>query len=255
MNSGIDNSGISISDFRFTTQMGRPPLVAELLYRCSHDMCSPVKTMDGLISLLENYNDKSLENDCINLLAVSLDKLEALLDKVDQIRYNEENLPGDELISLPDLVAGVTSRFEREIYENGLVVSVNIDQKFSFSSDFFRIHLSLTHLFSNAIMFSDEKKKNRTIEISVIAKETGCFITVEDNGIGMERSVHEKLFEPFFRGSWKSNGAGLGLFVANAMIKKLGGALSVDSETGRGSVFTLWIPDNGERRRDHDWKD
>ncbi|CCH48171.1 response regulator [Pseudodesulfovibrio piezophilus] len=64
---------------------------------------------------------------------------------------------------------------------------------------------------------------------------------VTDNGIGMEREVREKLFTLFFS-SKGSSGTGIGLFIAHEIVTQHGGSITVDSEPGKGAVFTVCVP-------------
>ena len=65
-------------------------------------------------------------------------------------------------------------------------------------------------------------------------------ITVKDNGIGMEKSVSARIFEPFY--TTKTSGTGLGLAVVDSVARAHGGSASCESEPGKGAVFTLALP-------------
>jgi signal transduction histidine kinase len=65
---------------------------------------------------------------------------------------------------------------------------------------------------------------------------------VKDNGIGIKEEHLGKIFEMFYRTSDKSSGSGLGLYIVNETIKKLGGKVEVNSQVNLGTTFTLTIP-------------
>jgi signal transduction histidine kinase len=67
-------------------------------------------------------------------------------------------------------------------------------------------------------------------------------ISFEDNGIGIESAYFEKVFDMFFRGSERSDGAGLGLYIAKETVEKLGGTISLISTIGHGSTFKIVLP-------------
>jgi len=75
------------------------------------------------------------------------------------------------------------------------------------------------------------KKRNGTIEIKV-----------QDNGMGISKSVAEKIFQPFFTTKPAGEGTGLGLSLSYDIIKAHGGDLKVESNTGAGATFTIIIP-------------
>ncbi len=74
-------------------------------------------------------------------------------------------------------------------------------------------------------------------------------ITVRDNGRGIPPDTIDRLFEPFFTTKEVGKGIGMGLPVAHGIAKKLGGSISVDSEPGKGSLFTVYLPAMEEKHR------
>ena len=67
-------------------------------------------------------------------------------------------------------------------------------------------------------------------------------LLVRDSGIGIEPAVLERIFEPFFTTKEAAAGTGLGLSAVQGIVNDLGGAVDVESEPGRGSIFTVLLP-------------
>ncbi|HZU51847.1 MAG TPA: ATP-binding protein [Sphingomicrobium sp.] len=85
--------------------------------------------------------------------------------------------------------------------------------------------------------------------ITIRTKAAGerCAIEVEDTGIGIPASVMPKIFDPFFSTKGTGEGTGLGLSVSLGIVERHGGTIHVDSEVGKGSIFTVWLPIHRDR--------
>jgi len=98
------------------------------------------------------------------------------------------------------------------------------------------------NLIDNAIKYSNE---GGAINVTAASKGDMVEIAIEDHGIGMPASVIGNLFQKFYR-SHRSRetvaGTGIGLYISKAIIESHGGNISVRSEDGRGSVFTVVLP-------------
>jgi len=81
-------------------------------------------------------------------------------------------------------------------------------------------------------------------------KKNSVVVRVQDSGAGISRENQEKLFEPFFTTKKKGKGVGLGLSVVYGIIENYGGAISVDSEVGKGTAFSVEIPLGSNRKED-----
>jgi len=108
------------------------------------------------------------------------------------------------------------------------------------------------NLLVNAYKYTGEDKR---IELKAFDEEGRAVITVQDNGIGIPASALKKIFDPFYRADTglrsKAPGAGLGLAIVRHLVRIHKGQVLVESEPGRGSLFTIRLPGgapNGRRR-------
>lgn len=117
------------------------------------------------------------------------------------------------------------------------------DKTIQASFDDIRLRMAIENLVDNASKYSGD---NTTI--TVIAKQTakGVSISVTDQGVGIAKEDFKKLFQKFSRIpnelSTSSGGSGLGLYWAQKIVKLHGGALTIKSEPGKGSTFTITLP-------------
>jgi signal transduction histidine kinase len=97
------------------------------------------------------------------------------------------------------------------------------------------------NLISNAVKFSHG---NPRVEVSAKRVEASWWFAVSDNGIGMEPSKAEEIFEPFHRlhGEGAYPGTGIGLAVCERIVEQHGGRIWAESEPGKGSTFRFTLP-------------
>jgi signal transduction histidine kinase len=102
---------------------------------------------------------------------------------------------------------------------------------------------SVDNLLSNAVKYT---RPGDAIQLAAAREGTGITIAVADTGIGLTREERDRLFERFFRGRRSETrvqrGTGLGLAIVREVVRKLNGEVRVESELGKGSTFTLWLP-------------
>ena len=112
-----------------------------------------------------------------------------------------------------------------------------------FSGDRDKVAIAMHNLLGNAIKYTPEKG-----QVTVKAEEDGGMLRIDfiDSGIGIDPSEHERVFEKFYRASDKRidsiKGSGLGLALAREIVRLHGGDITLDSQVGKGSTFTLTLP-------------
>ncbi|CAN0453866.1 unnamed protein product, partial [Phaeothamnion confervicola] len=140
------------------------------------------------------------------------------------------------------IVDQVVESYQDEIQEQGIVIVTSVEQTGPVFSDAPRLRLILTDLLKNAIQFRDINKVVTTIEISIVTSIDNWTICVTDNGIGIDPLQQEKVFNLFYRGSEKSTGSGIGLYIIQEAIDKMEGTIKLESTPGIGSTFEITLP-------------
>ena len=101
----------------------------------------------------------------------------------------------------------------------------------------------LSQVFLNLIVNAGQAiESHGTIRIATGATESEAWVKIEDTGGGIRPGNLSRIFEPFFTTRPAGQGAGLGLSVASSIMRKHGGRIEVESDVGRGSRFTIWLP-------------
>ncbi|ETP72817.1 histidine kinase [Lachnospiraceae bacterium JC7] len=100
----------------------------------------------------------------------------------------------------------------------------------------------LMNLCKNAFQ-AMEKSERKELKILLKRTEEGAVLTVSDTGMGIPKDAKNRIFEPFYTTKGSHHGTGLGLSVVRNIMHSLGGSISVESEQGVGTVFTLFFPE------------
>jgi signal transduction histidine kinase len=134
--------------------------------------------------------------------------------------------------------------FKVEIEKRNLEVINEIpDKTVKVMADPEELNRIITNLLSNAVKYNND---GGSITISAGKKKGSIFFTITDTGIGMSEEEKERLFEDFFRANnpltRKQPGTGLGLAITKRMVEANFGRIEAESETGKGSSFTVILP-------------
>jgi signal transduction histidine kinase len=119
---------------------------------------------------------------------------------------------------------------------------VSIPTQLHLYADARRLKIILNNLIVNAIKYSDRNKSAQWVKISAEVIDDKCEISIADNGLGIRKEFHDKIFNMFYRASERSTGSGLGLYIVKETAAKMGGQIEFTSTEGVGSVFNFSLP-------------
>ncbi len=216
----------------------------EFLSHISHELRTPLNSILGFSDLLVNEFVGSLnskQKEYVNDIKISgLHLLEMI----------------NEILDMSKIEAGSITLTLREFYVNQAVEEVinilnplfikkNITletniENFILNADFQKFRQILFNLLSNAIKYTPEGGL-----IKIKAEKEGNFavISVLDNGIGIDKKNHKKIFKKFEQiGKGRENSTGLGLSITKELVKLHRGEIALKSSPGKGSVFTIRLP-------------
>jgi signal transduction histidine kinase len=98
------------------------------------------------------------------------------------------------------------------------------------------------NLIQNAIKYQNYNSAGSFLNITITTKKKMLEILFEDNGIGIEDFLQEKIFDMYFRGTSSVSGSGLGLYIVKIGVEKLNGKISFKSKKGEGTSFIIQLP-------------
>lgn len=214
------------------------------VYSVSHDLRAPLSSMLGVVGLCEmGPMDPFIEKN-VSLLKSSIKKLDGfIIDILDYSRNSRLEVNRQE-IHFADLLTDVCNNLKFMSIEDQRKVEVrtNIENDVSFYSDRSRLSIILNNLISNSIRYQDPQVADPFVEIFVEISASSADIRIRDNGIGIDKENHEKIFNMFYRVSTQSVGSGLGLYIVKETVEKLDGVINLESEPGKGTIFNIQLP-------------
>jgi signal transduction histidine kinase len=214
------------------------------IYKAAHDLRGPLCSIMGLTNLADKEGETENLKDYIHKISESTLKLDAILLSLIDVMSIKDTLPVLNKIDLKYLIETVIKRLKYiEGYEI-LKFKIKVENQKGFVSDESILNSVLYNILENAIKYRNTSHPNPFINIMVSDIETGIKIEIEDNGIGIDGDIKDRIFEMYFRGNEDSKGSGLGLYLVANGIKKLGGTVGVESKLNDGSLFTIVLPSN-----------
>jgi signal transduction histidine kinase len=226
---------------------------SEFLSQASHELRTPLNAVLGFSQLLAHDPRRPLDetqharlrhiDEAAKHLLVLIEDM-MTLSRVEANTLSVQSLPlqaGPLLRRVVELAqpaaqaAGVDLRLGLTPEEDSTLPLVQADP--------IRLEQVLHNLVSNAIKYN---RRGGWVQVRARAEPRGFRIEVLDNGIGLDAAQRAQLFQPFNRlGRVEQPGHGIGLVICKQLMERMGGRILVDSESGRGSTFTLELPAAG----------
>ncbi len=215
------------------------------VYRSSHDLVAPLKSMKGLIHIARMEKDPVNQDTYLNLMLTSVDKLESFIKSIMEYSSNTKKEIALQPINLNEVLDSIVE--DLKFYEKVEKIELirNLGSNLQFCSDPKRLKIVLSNLITNSIKYHNYYQDHLFIEVKAEKVDEQLMrIQIIDNGRGIEPEFLNKIFDMFFRASNSAEGSGLGLYIVKDTVLKLGGEISVSSDYGKGTTFSLLFPLN-----------
>lgn len=207
----------------------------------SHNLRSHVGNMQMLISLLAPGHDQDEQAEIINMLDESARKLSDTLLSLNEVVkvQNSVNLERTE-ISFKQLYEDTIAVLAPKINEAQVQLKADFKQKPTMLYVKVYAESMLYNLVSNAVKYHDPAKVKRWVEVKSFKTDDGrTAFTVADNGLGFDMNKAQQIFGLYKTFHDHEDSRGLGLYMTRHQIESLGGTISVHSEAGIGTTFTV----------------
>lgn len=219
----------------------------QLLANLVHELSTPLGALNSAVQALQDGADADpqLAHD---LLQGMQDEIRRLIRLLQDLTHMYDQVVGDVRLerratALGEWLPGVFAVWREAALKKGLechatfapdLPTVNIDPN--------RIAQVIGNLLNNSIKYTD---RGGTITFAASRTNGRVEIQIADTGRGISRGELDRIFAPFYRGQHTGrfpDGMGLGLTIARQLAEAHGGDIQVESEAGKGSCFTLWLP-------------
>lgn len=245
-NSEGTNAGAIITIQDITAMKKSEQIRTEFVSNVTHELKTPLTSIRGFVETLRNgaIYDASIAPRFLEIIDIEAERLTMLINDILQLS-EIENAKSDTNIGEHDLsgiITEVLSILAPEADKKGVTLKSNMAKKIIVKVNRDRIKQLLINLIENAIKYN---KENGIVLVKAAKSEGSLTISVEDTGIGIEEEHLSRIFERFYRvdkgRSRSMGGTGLGLSIVKHIVNLYDGNVSVESEPGKGTKFTVQL--------------
>jgi CheY-like chemotaxis protein/CHASE3 domain sensor protein len=227
---------------------------SQFLANMSHELRTPLNSTLILAQLLQENKAKRLSNDEVEyaktILASSNDLLTLINDILDLSKVEAGKIDlNPEKITADHFLQSMKRLFTPLAESRGIQFNLKMETPVEIETDQQRVEQILKNLISNAMKFTEKGAVTLAVtQIKTPAGKAKVHFAVTDTGIGITKEQQGVIFEAFRQADGTTNrrfgGTGLGLTISRDLAKLLGGTIEVTSQEGKGSTFTLVLPQN-----------
>ncbi|MGM9606290.1 MAG: ATP-binding protein [Oscillospiraceae bacterium] len=224
-------------------------LRSDFINNFSHEFKTPINSLVGIAELLKSGDCSPEETEeYLDIIIDQSKRLASLSSNVLYLTKLETGASSVEMdtLNLSELLRQVLVMFDYKCSEKDLDLEVGIDSiELTGSADL--LTQMMGNILDNAIKFS---AGGSSIEVELSAQEDHAVFKVTDHGCGMDQETVGRIFDKFYQGdtSHSAEGFGLGLPMVKKIVELHRGRLVVESQTGKGSVFTIELPLKSNRQ-------
>ena len=211
----------------------------------AHELRTPLAVLRTRLDVFKKKEREQKEYDeLVQTMETYVDRLSSLISNLLELTETGE-LPEVEDVSLDSVIKTVVKDLEPVAHEHAVKIHTDIEP-LTVRGNASLLYRALYNLVENAIRYNE---KEGSISIDLKNQDTAGMVKIADTGVGIAPEARELIFEPFYRvnksRSREFGGAGIGLSLVKAILKRHGAFIAVDANEPQGSVFTITFPQDG----------
>lgn len=220
---------------------------SEFVSNASHELKTPLSSMKILIEslLYQDGVEEKIYKEFLTDINSEINRLNDIISGLLTLAKTDSEAEAlvIDAILLSELVYKSVSALKPIARERGIRLEYHVHNELEIECDALKVMQAVVNLVENAIKYTD---KGGFVRVTLQRQGQMAAIIVRDNGCGISEDALEQLFERFYRvdkaRARHTGGSGLGLHIARKIALLHGGNIDVQSEEGKGSVFTLYLP-------------
>lgn len=220
----------------------RTEALETFLYKASHDLKGPLKSIDGLCDLGKKEQDQPVVY--FDMILSSSKRLQGILESLLGLAKQRSQALTISSIPLAELIDHcVQLELKEHPGMSTIQIYNNIPKEVMIKTDYYSLHSIIQNIIENAIKYQDPQKALRHLKISYQQKEMEHQLLFEDNGIGIPRKSIDRIFEMFYRANTSnSNGVGLGMYIVKQTVLLLKGQITIESKENEYTHVKVLLP-------------
>lgn len=215
---------------------------SEVAAGIAHEIRNPLSTAGAAIQLLERVSEVDRRKELLDKISAELERMNNILTDFLNLSKPKSNLLLEQ-VNLLGVIEDMKYLFKSEAYLHNVELTINHAQSFPpVMGEVIGLKQVFLNIVKNAIeaLMGKSVSEGRCLVISLDSDDNYACVSFEDNGPGISPEYLRVIKRPFF--TTKKSGTGLGLSISSSIIKRMGGELRFESESGRGTKVSVLLP-------------
>ena len=216
--------------------------IGQLTAGLDHEIRNPLGLIITYNYVVESYMVDEVSKHANTVIGDCVDRINNLISNLLNFSRLSDDTKGD--VNVEQIIRGILTLENKRIERLAINVSLHFEKEIRIKSSEELLKIVMFNLINNAIeaMERNQPFKERNLNIEVFRQSPDIIITIDDSGIGICEDNIDNLFNPFY--TTKETGTGLGLYIVNMELSRIGGIISVESCIDEGTTFHITIPES-----------